>query len=132
MESAYLALQQRHSPICYTSLMDDCIFCKIAKHEAPATIDLDNEDVIAFRSINPVADTHILIMPKKHMETFLDLEEVVVSKMLKTAQELIKKNKIENAYKLVFNGGQYQEIAHVHWHLLGGELEDKKNILNKL
>jgi histidine triad (HIT) family protein len=108
----------------------DCIFCKIAAHEAPATVELENDSVIAVKSINPAAKTHILIMPKKHVNTFLELGDEIIE-MTKAAQELIKKKGIKEAYKIAFNGGRYQSVGHVHWHLLGGELENEQDVLNK-
>lgn len=111
--------------------MDGCIFCKIARHEAPATIDYETDQIIAFRSINQAAETHILIMPKAHIKTFMDLKEEV-TKMSEAAKHLINKIGIQNEYKLVFNGGKFQSVPHVHWHLLGGDLENEKDVINKL
>lgn len=114
--------------------MKDCIFCKIASHESPAKIELETEGVIAFGSIAPAAETHILIVPKEHISTFGDLEEKhksILMEMAKVAQKLIEMKKIEKGYKLVFNGGKYQSIKHIHWHLLGGKLEDENDVLNK-
>lgn len=111
--------------------MSDCIFCKIAKKESPASIEAETDSVIAFANINPVSETHILIIPKKHVETFLDLDDLLLE-MKSVADGLIKSNGIESAYKLVFNGGKYQAVPHAHWHLLGGKLEDNEDVLNKL
>lgn len=111
--------------------MQDCVFCKIAKKEAPSSIEFENDSVIAFKSIEPVAEIHILIVPKKHIDTFLDINDNTVLEMTKAAQQIIKEKKAEGGYKLVFNGGKYQAIKHLHWHLLAGELENKKDILQK-
>lgn len=113
--------------------MTECIFCKITKKEAPAKVLAETSDVIAFESIRPVADHHVLIVPKKHINSFLDLEEShkdILIDMAKVAQEVIKKLGISGGYKLCFNGGKYQEVLHIHWHLLGGKLEDR-DTLNK-
>jgi len=106
----------------------DCVFCKIIKGEIPGKIAAEMENVLAFYDVDPSADTHILIVPKRHIETFLEIKKEdneILSQMLRLAQDLIKKNKIENKYKLVVNGGEYQFVLHFHLHLLGGNL--KKN-----
>lgn len=113
----------------------DCIFCKIAKHEAPGKIELENDDVIAFDSIDPVSEVHIIIIPKGHVSTFTDLEEDhkdLLMAMAKVAQKLIEMKKISGAYKLVFNGGKYQSVRHIHWHLIAGkELDNEEYVINR-
>jgi len=105
----------------------DCIFCRIANHEAKSKIVFEDDLVVAFDSIDPVAGVHILITPRNHISTFMDIGgPSEISAMVQAAQLLIKRNKIERGYKLVFNGGKYQEIMHLHWHLLGGKF--KKSI----
>lgn len=112
--------------------MEDCIFCKIAKHEAPATVELENDSVIAFRNIEPIAQTHILVVPKKHIETFMELDsDEILGEMRKAVQEILKKNNLEGAYKLIFNGGRYAQVRHLHLHLLAGKLEKEDDILNQ-
>lgn len=104
--------------------MDDCIFCKIIKKEILSDIIYEDDFVIVFNDIKPVAKTHILIIPKKHISNFLDIKNNFdFSKMIKVTQKIIKKNKIDLGYKLIFNGGKYQEIPHLHWHLLAGDLK---------
>lgn len=113
--------------------MDDCIFCKIIRLELPSKIEAETEEVIAFRSIAPVASTHILIVPKKHISNFMNIAEdddKLFSELIKVSQILIKDKKIEGGYKLVINGGKYQSINHFHWHLIAGNLE-KEDVLNK-
>ncbi len=114
--------------------MKDCIFCEIAKGKSPAKVELETKEVIAFDSISPVAQHHIIIIPKEHISSFSDLEEDhkdIFIKMAKAAQKVITKRKISNGYKLIFNGGKYQSVKHIHWHLLGGKLEDEDDILNQ-
>lgn len=113
--------------------MSDCIFCKIAEHKAPANIEMETDSVVAFTSISPAAEIHLIIIPKEHIDTFSDLEEQhkeILMQMAKVAQKLIESKNIANAYKLVFNGGKYQSIKHIHWHLLAGKLEDEGDVLN--
>jgi histidine triad (HIT) family protein len=114
--------------------MSDCIFCKIAKSKTLAKIELKTSGVVAFGSNAPVAEHHLLIIPKEHISSFTDLEENhknIFMEMAKVAQKLIADKKIANGYKLIFNGGKYQSVQHIHWHLLGGKLEDEDDILNK-
>ena len=108
--------------------MDNCIFCKIIKKESPAKVAAETENVIAFDSIAPIAAHHILIVPKPHIASFLDFDEShkdLVMEMIKVAQEVIKDRKIENAYRLCINGGEYQHVKHFHWHILGGDVKEE-------
>ncbi len=106
--------------------MVDCLFCKIINKEINSDILFEDDDVLAFRDINPQAPTHILIVPQKHISTINDLQqedEALTGKIILTAQSLVKQENIdENGYRLVFNcnsdGGQ--EVYHIHLHLLGG------------
>lgn len=104
--------------------MENCIFCQIINKTASSDIEYENDIVIAIKNINPVADTHILLIPKVHINSFMDLTDSnIQNEMFKVAQILIKEKKIENAYKMVFNGGKYQKVMHLHWHLLGGNFK---------
>ena len=104
----------------------DCLFCKIAKHEIPAEIVFEDEDVLAFKDIQPLAPVHVLIIPKKHIASINDLEDAdkeVISKSIFVARDVAKKMGItEGGYKLLYrtgkNGGQ--EVPHIHLHLIGG------------
>lgn len=101
----------------------DCIFCKIVNGKVATEKLLDNDQVVAFYDISPSADVHVLIAPKKHVASFIDLEDLsVLDAMRQAGQQLIRQLNLENAYKLVFNGGAYQHVPHLHWHLLGGKL----------
>jgi len=110
----------------YTTSMTDCIFCKIVAGEIPSKKAAETINVLAFYDIDPSAETHVLVIPKKHIETFLDLKKEhsnILSQMLRLTQQLIKSEKIDRKYKLVINGGEYQFVPHLHWHLLGGEVK---------
>lgn len=112
--------------------MNDCVFCKIVKGELPSKKNYEDKDVLIFENINPVAETHLLICPKKHIENFLSIkEDFDIFPMIKATQKVISELKIEDAYKLVFNGGKYQSVPHLHWHLLAGELEENGDVVNK-
>ncbi len=110
----------------------DCIFCQIVKGQAPAAVRYEDDDVLAFDNINPASEIHILIIPKKHTETFMDIDDPnILIPMQKAAQIIIESKNLKDGYKLVFNGGKYQAVPHLHWHLLAGKLNDGKDILNK-
>lgn len=113
--------------------MEDCIFCQIAEGKSPATVEAETDNVIAFRSINPVSSTHVLITPKRHIGTFTDIsvdDAEVVFEMTQVIKKLVKQLEIKSGYKVVVNGGSYQVVPHLHWHLLGGNL-DGKDVINK-
>lgn len=103
-----------------------CLFCKIIAGEIPATILHEDEQVIAFRDIQPQAPTHCLIIPRRHIATINDLsneDTSLVGHMVQTAKDIASKEGLaENGYRLVFNvnndGGQ--AVYHIHLHLLGG------------
>ena len=104
----------------------DCVFCKIAAGEIPADILYQDEEVIAFRDINPQSPTHLLIIPKKHIPSLTRLSEAespLIGGMVNTANQLAKREGIaESGYRLVINCGKQggQLVPHLHMHLLGG------------
>lgn len=106
--------------------MDDCIFCKIVAGEIPSEYLFEDDDLIAFEDINPVAPTHVLIVPRKHIATLNDLREsdaALVGKMFLAAKDIAKSKGIsEEGYRAVFNcmAGAGQAVFHIHLHLLGG------------
>ena len=104
----------------------DCIFCKIASHEIPATIIYEDDKIIAFDDLHPKAPQHKLIIPRKHIATLNDLTEedsLLAGHMLLVSTQLAKKLDIaEDGYRLVINcnAAAGQEVFHIHIHLLGG------------
>lgn len=109
-------------------MFDECIFCKIARGEASATVEGESEQVIAFRSIDPVAEHHVLIIPKHHIANFGDIakeDSETIVEMIEMIQRLVSDLDIQDGYKIMVNGGSYQVVPHLHWHLLAGKLEDK-------
>lgn len=104
--------------------MTDCLFCKMVAGEIKPDKVYEDNDVLAFRDINPQAPIHLLIIPKTHIATLNDLEDHALSgKLLQTAILLAKQEGLaEEGYRTVFNcnenGGQ--EVFHLHMHLLGG------------
>jgi len=104
----------------------DCIFCKIVAGEIPSDTVYQDEEVIAFRDINPVAPTHLLIIPKKHIPSLAhlpDAETPLIGHMAKIANQLAKREGVsESGYRLVISCGEQggQLVPHLHMHLLGG------------
>jgi histidine triad (HIT) family protein len=103
-----------------------CLFCKIIARKIPADIVYENDDIVAFRDIHPIAPVHVLIIPKRHIESVNDLEESdkeLVGKMIIAARDIARQLKIaEEGYKLLFRVGKHggQEVEHMHLHLIGG------------
>lgn len=100
----------------------DCIFCKIISGEIPSEKILEDENLIAFKDINPKARVHILIVPKKHIESVNHLEEIdkdLVGEIFLAAQKIAKEQNLAG-YKLVVNVGKEggQIVEHLHIHLL--------------
>ena len=107
--------------------MDDCIFCKIINKEIPANIVYEDEEMLAFRDINPVAPVHILVIPKKHIEKVTNLErsdEELVGRIFTTINKIALQEGIaEDGFRIVVNCGENggQEVKHLHFHIIGGQ-----------
>ena len=107
--------------------MKDCIFCKIISGEIPKEFNFESENLVVFPDINPSADTHLLIVPKKHIG---GIGEIGVShgNLLIDVYKAVNKlagelNLAEDSYRVVVNGGKAQHVPHLHFHLLGGQLK---------
>ncbi len=106
--------------------MEECIFCKIARKEIPAEIVYEDDNVLAFKDIQPSAPVHILLIPKKHLPTFFDLEESdasLIGEVHLAATKVARKLGLEDSgFRLVSNckGDAGQLVFHLHFHLLGG------------
>lgn len=104
--------------------MDDCLFCKMVTGEIKPDAVYEDESLLAFRDINAQAPVHILIIPKRHVTTLNDLDDIDLGgKLLQTAAILAEQQGLSEAgYRTVINcnksGGQ--EVFHLHLHLLGG------------
>lgn len=108
-------------------MKDDCIFCKIIKGEIPSEKVYEDEYVLAFRDINPAAPIHILIIPKKHIDSLAHLEEEdkeYVWKIHEAMNKIAKQeNILDSGYRIVVNCGKDagQEVMHLHYHILAGQ-----------
>ena len=104
----------------------DCVFCKIVAGEIPADVLYQDDKVIAFRDINPLAPTHLLIIPKNHIPSLAQLPDAelsLIGDMVNIANRLAKSEGIaEDGYRVVINCGKQggQLVPHLHMHLLGG------------
>lgn len=106
--------------------MSDDLFEKIIRREIPADIVLEDDEVLAFRDVNPQAPTHILIIPKRRIATLNDAESAdaeLLGQLVLTARRIAADQGIaEDGYRLVFNCNDHggQSVYHIHLHLLGG------------
>ena len=107
--------------------MNDCIFCKIINKEIPSNIVYEDNEILAFRDINPVAPVHILVIPKKHISSLVDLkenDEILVGKIYTVINKIAKQEDIdEKGFRVIVNCGEDggQEVKHLHFHILGGK-----------
>jgi len=105
--------------------MSDCLFCKIRDGEIPGDIVYENDHVLAFNDINPVAPTHILIIPKEHISSLNDLEEnhtQIMGELVQASKQIAKKKGFaESGYRTIFNCNEHgqQTVFHIHLHLIG-------------
>lgn len=103
-----------------------CVFCDIVNKKIKADIIFEEESVLAFKDVHPLAPVHILIIPKKHIESVNDWakdDAILAGKMIIAAKEIAEKAGIgKSGYKLLFRVGRDggQEVGHIHLHLLGG------------
>ena len=107
--------------------MEDCIFCKIIKKEIPSTIVYEDDSVIAFNDVNPATPIHILVVPKKHIATLLDVTEEdkeLIAHIYEVINQIARERGFaENGFRVITNCGRDsgQEVMHIHFHVLGGK-----------
>jgi histidine triad (HIT) family protein len=105
--------------------MDDCLFCRIIRAEIPCRKVYEDDEVLAFHDINPVAPVHFMLVPKLHLATLADVgdaEQALLGRMLLLAPRLAKEQGLDNGFRTVINTGKGggQEIFHLHVHIIGG------------
>ena len=105
--------------------MTDCIFCKILDGGIPADIVYEDEHCLAVRDINPKAPVHLLVIPRKHVESLDGLGEEdrdLVSHMVLTIPRIARQQGLSEGYRTIANTGKGggQEVFHLHFHILGG------------
>jgi histidine triad (HIT) family protein len=116
--------------------MDNCIFCKIVAKQIPASVVYEDEDLLAFKDINPAAPVHLLVIPKQHVATLSDCTDehaAVLGRMLALAPKLAREHGIaaqqaadgtrSGGFKSLINTGPNggQEVYHLHLHVYGGD-----------
>ncbi len=106
--------------------MTDCLFCRIVAGEVDSEEVLSTEDTFAFRDINPTASTHVLVVPRQHLEDAAAVRSEhagVLADMFLTAQEVARREGIDRTgYRLVLNVGEdaLNSVGHLHMHVIGG------------
>ena len=105
--------------------MSDCLFCKIAAGEIPSTCVYEDEDVFAFRDINPQAPVHVLVIPRKHIGSVSEINAEnagAAARCLEVIGDIARKEGLENGYRVISNCGPDagQTVPHLHFHILGG------------
>ncbi len=104
--------------------MQDCIFCQIIERKLPAKIVFESDTIIAFPDINPSADIHLLIVPKKHISGIGNIAkehgDLLVEVYSVVTKLVVENNLTDDLYRVTVNGGKAQHVPHLHFHLLGG------------
>lgn len=107
--------------------MDDCIFCKIIKGEIPSEKVYEDEEILAFKDINPATPIHVLVIPKKHISTLMEIgqeDSELMAKIMQAIQKVAKQLGVDKSgFRLIANCGpdSGQEVMHIHFHLLAGK-----------
>lgn len=105
--------------------MEDCIFCKIINGDFNTEFVLENEYAVVFKDINPKADTHLLVVPRIHVESLNELEdENLLAKLMMTVKNVTEQEGLKS-YRTVINTGKEagQEVFHLHIHILAGSIK---------
>ena len=103
----------------------NCIFCKIVAGKIPSKKVYEDDDILVFHDIHPWAPVHILIIPKRHITSMVDVtlaDQALMGKMLAISPQLMRELGVTNGYRHVMNTGEdgRQEVQHVHLHVMGG------------
>ena len=106
--------------------MENCLFCKIVAGEIPSTKVYEDEKILAFRDIAPMAPVHVLVIPKTHIGSVAEISgenSGIVAHIFEVIPQIAKAEKLEGGYRVVSNCGDHagQTVHHLHFHILGGE-----------
>ena len=106
--------------------MENCLFCKIVAGEIPSTKVYEDEKILAFRDIAPMAPVHILVIPKTHIGSVAEISgenSDIVAHIFEVIPQIAKAEKLEGGYRVVSNCGDDagQTVHHLHFHILGGK-----------
>lgn len=104
---------------------ENCVFCKIARGELSAKKEYEDDELMAFHSIDPQAPVHVLVVPKKHIPSFVEAKDEdtqVLGKCQQVCAEVAKKLGVGEAFRVIINSGEAagQTVFHLHYHVLGG------------
>jgi histidine triad (HIT) family protein len=107
--------------------VDSCIFCKIVRGEIPCRKVYDDGELLAFHDIHPVAQVHILLIPKLHLTSLIEADDshvALLGRMLLLAPKLAREQGLNNGFRTVINSGSGggQEVFHLHIHIIGGNI----------
>jgi histidine triad (HIT) family protein len=102
-----------------------CIFCRIASKDVPATIVYEDDEVVAFRDLAPKAPTHVLLIPRKHVDSLdhaVPADRDLLGRLLLAAKTVAAQDGLGDGYRVVTNVGPAagQSVLHLHFHVLGG------------
>lgn len=108
-----------------TDRAPDCLFCRIAAGEIPSDRVYEDDEVVAFRDINPQAPTHVLVIPRRHIrdaDALTDEDAPLLAALFATIRRIAEEAGLESGYRVVTNVGPDagQSVFHLHFHLLGG------------
>ena len=105
--------------------MDNCLFCKIISGDIPSAKVYEDDQVYAFRDINPQAPVHVLVVPKKHVSSINDLDladDHEIAACLRAVKKIAAAENLTEGYRVISNCGPHacQSVPHLHFHILGG------------
>jgi histidine triad (HIT) family protein len=100
----------------------DCVFCRIAAHEAPATIRFEDDDLVAFDSEPRATPLHVLVVPRRHIRSVAELADVDLAGRLVLAAARVARDAGVTTFRLATNSGApLQDVFHLHWHVMAGD-----------
>ena len=107
----------------------DCIFCKIAKKEIPSTIAYEDEQIVIFKDLNPIAPIHLLAIPKNHISSANNItseNSQIVAHIFEVIAKENTKLGLDGGYRIINNCGDFggQTVKHIHFHIVGGKALD--------
>lgn len=104
----------------------NCIFCKIAEKKLPSDIVYEDDKVLVFRDLEPQAPVHVLIIPKIHISSIIDLDKnssEIIPHIFNVIKKIQNKLNLQNGFRIINNCGKFggQTVNHLHFHVLGGK-----------
>ena len=105
---------------------DDCIFCKIIDGKIPSKKAFEDDDVLVFHDINPIAPVHLLVVPKEHFDSLAHAEprhQALLGKLMLLVPKLAREQGLDDGFRTIINTGRggHQEVFHLHMHVTGGD-----------